>query len=76
MVGVEAAFGIMGVFFVGAPAGLVLEHVECEHFNVLVHLVQVSVQIALLEQAVRDVVIFDAYWFSNLESRYTMHGAY
>jgi len=57
---VYATLGVMRVFLVGTPAGLVLEHVELKDFNSSsIEFVQVFMQSLEVHQAVRHIIIFN-----------------
>lgn len=61
---VNAALGVVGIFFIRAPSGFILEHIE----RVLLHLSKNAPQVHLqkreVTQAVWNIVIFDTYYIN------------
>jgi hypothetical protein len=61
VVSINTALRVMRVFLIRAPTGLVFEHIEGKRINLRVILVQVTLERIEVEQAIRYIVILDAY---------------
>ncbi len=62
VVGVNAALGIMGVFFVGTPTCLIFKHEKRENLDSSsIHCVQRLIQRLKIQQAVRHVIVLNTY---------------
>lgn len=59
--GINATFGIVGVFAVGTPARLVEEHIEGEYLHCLINHIEILIEWLCIEQAAKNEVVLDTF---------------